>query len=247
MNEKSLRFRVVLVEPIYEGNVGSVCRVMKNFGFEDLVLVNPCVLGDFSKAMAMHAQDLLANAKIVTSFDEAIKGADIIVATTGKIGLRQDSHIRMPYFNPKELRALLEEKSGTVALIFGREDWGLVNEIVERCDIVTYIPTSPEYPIINLAQAVAVMLYELSDFKGGNVAIAGEELMQVYYEHFAGLLDDINYPKHKKEKTMMMVRRIFGRAMLNPTECFTMMGILRETELALERARKGEGGNTGPE
>lgn len=241
MEEKNLRFRVVLVEPINEGNVGSVCRVMKNFGFEDLVLVNPCKLNDFAKAMAMHAQDLLARARIVDTFEDAIKGASAVVATSGKVGLRQDSHVRMPYFNPKELRALLEERSGVIALVFGREDWGLVNEIVERCDIVAYIPTSSDYPIMNLAQAVGVMLYELSDFKGGNIAMADEQLMNIYYDHFAALLDNAGYPKHKKEKTMMMIRRIFGRALLNPTECYTMMGVLREMELALERAKNGTG------
>lgn len=245
MSEKSLRFRVVLVEPLYEGNVGSVCRAMKNFGFDDLVLVKPCELGNFSKAMAMHAQDLLARAKIVDTFDEAVKDVDVVVASTGKIGLRIDSHVRMPYFNPKELRAMLEERSGIVALVFGREDCGLVNEIVERCDIVAYIPTSPGYPIMNLAQAVAVMLYELSDFKGGNVSLAGEEPMNIFYEHFGSLLSDINYPDHKRDKTVVMVRRIFGRAMLNPREYYTMMGVLREIELALERARKGEDKKSG--
>jgi tRNA/rRNA methyltransferase len=230
--------RVVLVEPRYEGNVGSVCRAMKNFGFSDLVLVRPCPLGDFAKAMAMHAQDMLASARIVDTFDESIKGVDIAVATTGKPGARQDGHVRYPYFNPKELREMLKDKAGTAALVFGREDWGLVNDIVERCDIVAYIPASKKYPIMNLSQAVAIFLYELSGFEGGNVALAGRELMDVFYEHFRKLLDDIDYPGFKKDKTMMMLRRIYGRAMLNEREYFTMMGVLHEIELALERAKR---------
>lgn len=233
-----ISIRVVLVEPRYEGNVGSVCRAMKNFGFKGLVLVRPCPLGDFAKAMSMHARDLLESARIVDTFDEAIKGADIVVATTGKPGARLDGHVRSPYFNPKELRDLLEDKSGTVALVFGREDRGLVNEIVERCDIVAYIPTSKDYPIMNLSQAAAIFLYELSGFKGGNVALADRELMSVLYEHYRKLLDDIDYPEFKKDKTMMMLRRIYGRAMLNEREYHTMMGVLHEIELALERARK---------
>ena len=235
-----LTVRVVLVEPLYEGNVGSVCRVMKNFGFSDLVLINPCDLGDFSRAMAMHAQDLLASARVVRSFDEAIEGANLVVATTGKPGARINSHVRNPYYNPKELCGMLEDKSGTVALVFGREDCGLVNEIVERCDIVVYIPASKDYPIMNLSQAVAILLYELSGFKGGNIALADRELMEKFYGHYRKLLDDINYPKFKKKKTLMMLRRIYGRAMLNPREYYTMMGVLHEIELALERARKGE-------
>lgn len=232
--------RVVLVEPLYEGNVGSVCRAMKNFGFSDLVLVKPCPLGDFSKAMAMHAQDLLASARIVDTFDEAIKGADIVVATTGKTGAQRRGHIRYPFFNPKELKEMLKDKEGTVALVFGREDWGLVNEIVERCEIVAYIPTSGEYPIMNLSQAVSIFLYELSSFEGGNVKLARHEQMDMLYDHYGKLLDAIRYPKFKKAKTMMMLRRIYGRAMLNQREYFTMMGVLHEIELALERAKKGK-------
>ncbi|HTX43126.1 MAG TPA: RNA methyltransferase [Methanocella sp.] len=235
-----ISIRVVLVEPRYEGNVGSVCRTMKNFGFKDLVLVKPCPLGDFARAMAMHAQDLLASARTADTFDEAIEGADIVVAATGKPGARQDGHVRYPFFNPKELKEMLSDRSGTVALVFGREDWGLVNDIVERCDIVAYIPTSKEYPIMNLSQAVAIFLYELSGFEGGNVALAGREMMGVFYEHYRTLLDDIDYPDFKKDKTLMMLRRIYGRAMLNEREYFTMMGVLHEIELALERARKRE-------
>src|SRR5512146_1961768 len=136
-----ISIRVVLIEPLYEGNVGSVCRSMKNFGFADIVLVKPCRLDNFAKAMASHAQDLLATARIVDTFDEALEGADVLVATTGKPGAHINSHVRYPFYNPKELRTMLEDKSGTAALIFGREDSGLPNEIVERCDIVAYIPT----------------------------------------------------------------------------------------------------------
>ncbi len=233
-----ISIRVVLVEPLYEGNVGSVCRAMKNFGFSDLVLVKPCRLDNFAKAMASHAQDLLASARIVDTIEEAIEGADLLVATTGKPGAHINSHVRYPFSNPKELRTMLEDKSGTAALVFGREDSGLPNEIVERCDIVAYIPTSRDYPIMNLAQAVSIFLYELSGFKGGNVALADRVLMDRLYEHYGQLLDDIDYPEHKKDKTMMMLRRIYGRAMINRREYYTMMGVLHEIGLALERAKK---------
>ncbi|BAI60802.1 putative RNA methyltransferase [Methanocella paludicola SANAE] len=233
-----ISIRVVLIEPLYEGNVGSVCRSMKNFGFADIVLVKPCRLDNFAKAMASHAQDLLATARIVDTFDEALEGADLLVATTGKPGAHINSHVRYPFYNPKELRTMLEDKSGTAALIFGREDAGLPNEIVERCDIVAYIPTSKDYPIMNLAQAVSIFLYELSGFKGGNVALADREDVDRLYENYSNLLDDINYPEHKKDKTMMMLRRIYGRAMLNRREYYTMMGVLHEIGLALERAKK---------
>ncbi|MCD1293780.1 RNA methyltransferase [Methanocella sp. CWC-04] len=240
MAGKGLKFRVILVEPFYEGNVGSVCRAMKNFGFDDLVLVKPCEMKDFAKAMASHAQDLLARARIVDTFEEAIEGADYLVATTGKPGARTSRHIRMPYFNPKELRQMLEDKSGTVALIFGREDVGLVNEYVERCDMVVYIPTSVEYPIMNLSHAATVILYELSGFEGGNIALADGKSLERLYSEFRELLVKINHPEHKRDKTLMMLRRVLGRAMLNNREFYTMIGIIRDVELKIERMEKEE-------
>jgi tRNA/rRNA methyltransferase len=113
---------------------------------------------------------------------------------------------------------------------------------VERCDIVAYIPTTVDYPIMNLAQAAAILLYALSGFEGGNVAIAGPEMMDRLYENYRRMLEDIGYPKHKRDKTMMMFRRVYGRAMLNKREYYTMMGVLHETGLALERARNGTDG-----
>lgn len=230
--------RVVLVEPRYEGNVGSVCRSMKNFGFSDLVLVRPCKLENFAKAMASHAQDLLAAARIVDTFEEAVEGANLLVGTTGKPGSHFYSHVRYPFYNPKELRTMIGDKSGTVALIFGREDYGLPNDIVEKCDIVAYIPTSNDYPVMNLAHAASIFLYELSGFTGGNVALADRGQMDRLYDHYTDLLEEISYPEHKKDKTLMMLRRIYGRAMLNRREYYTMMGVIHEIGLALERAKK---------
>lgn len=234
----SLRFRIVLVEPMQEGNVGSVCRAMKNFGFDDLVLVNPCKLGDFAKAMASHARDVLTDAKTVSSLKDALSGVDVTVATTGKTAVDDKRHIRRRYLTPVELRGLLKDKDGTVALIFGREDHGLTNEDLELCDLVVTIPASEEYPILNLSQAAVILLYELSGIEGGGFSLASKDLMEKLYVGFEGLLDDIDYPEHKKENTSIMFRRVLGRAMVGNVEYFTLMGVIRETKLALKRKEK---------
>lgn len=236
--DQPLHIRVVLVEPAFEGNVGSVCRAMKNFGFSDLVMVRPCELGNFSRAMASHAQDLLAEAVIVDTIDEALEGVNVTVGTTGKPGSSNREHIRMPCYTPSELKTILEDKQGTVALLFGREDHGLTNEIIERCDIVITIPTADEYPVMNLSHAVTVVLYELSDVKGGEFLLADGEMMEILYQHVEQLLDNIHHPEHKKDKTSIMIRRILGRAMLSPREYFTLMGVLRDIELALSRSKE---------
>jgi tRNA/rRNA methyltransferase len=102
-----MRLRVVLVDPRYEGNVGSVARVMKNFGFHDLVLVNPCKIEDFGLAMAAHARDVLQMSRSFSSLQEALEGVSLVVGTTGKRLENEQNHLRLhlraPCLTPAEL------------------------------------------------------------------------------------------------------------------------------------------------
>ncbi|HUL61512.1 MAG TPA: RNA methyltransferase [Methanocella sp.] len=230
-----LSLRVVLVEPASEGNVGSVCRAMKNFGFNDLWLVRPCALGDFAKAMASHAGDVLEEVITVGTLEEALQGCDLVVGTTGKPGESTKKHLRVPYFTPPELRTMLEDKAGRVALLFGREDCGLSADELARCDVVVNIPASAEYPILNISHAAAIVLYELAGMEGGDFPLASGELLELLYRNFESLLTEVNHPEHKRDKTLLMLRRIIGRAMINQREYFTLMGVLRDIELALAR------------
>ncbi|MEM2933356.1 MAG: RNA methyltransferase [Methanocellales archaeon] len=231
-----LNLRVILVEPKYEGNIGSIARVMKNFGFEELVLVKPPQLGDFARAMASHAFDVLEKARKVDTLDEAIMDVSLIIATTavksGKCEFK-----RRPVLTPEQLRKKLEGKKGKIALLFGREDTGLINEVIEKCDIVVNIPANPVYPVMNLAQAAGVILYELSKVEGGEIELASHRSLEQFYSHIEQLLEKVEYPKHKRRKTMLMLRRICGRAELTEQEIFTLHGILRSIEWMLEHKK----------
>jgi len=88
----SLKIRVVLVEPMYQGNVGSVARAMKNFGYSDLVLVNPCKLEGEARAMSSHARDVLEGARIVSTLEEAVKGANLRIGTRGSKPENRGTH-----------------------------------------------------------------------------------------------------------------------------------------------------------
>ncbi|MDD4249191.1 MAG: TrmH family RNA methyltransferase, partial [Methanosarcina sp.] len=100
----SLEIRVVLVEPIYQGNVGSVARAMKNFGYSDMVLVNPCELEGQARAMSSHARDVLEGARITSTLEEAVRGADLLVGTTGVSSLKGGEHIRLPLYTVREFK-----------------------------------------------------------------------------------------------------------------------------------------------
>ncbi len=226
----SLDIRVVLVEPIYQGNIGSVARAMKNFGYTNLVLVNPCKLEGEARAMASHARDILEGALVTSSFDDAVKGSNLLIGTTGVSSLKAGEHIRLPLYTSRELKEKLKEYRGIASIIFGRENHGFRNDELKNFDMLITVPTSEIYPIMNLSHAVTVVLYELSELGGGNNPLADGFDLQLLYGHLEELLEKIDYPFHKKNKTSLMLRRIFGRAGLTPREVQTLRGIIRKIE-----------------
>lgn len=236
----SLNFRIVLVEPLYSGNIGSTARVIKNFGFSELVLLNPCDIDKDARIMSVHAYGVIEDALIATTIEEAVEGSNLIIGMTGLPGKTENKHKRMPALPPRKLKEKLEGKSGTVSLLFGREDDGLSNEELELCDMVVYIPTSPEYTSMNLSHAVSVVLYELSDVEGGETFLADHFDIDLLYEHIGDMLDDIDYKEHKGNKTQMMVQRILGRAELTTREVYTLRGILRRIQMKVGKDVDGE-------
>ena len=153
--------RIVLVAPAGPLNVGSVARVMKNFGLNQLALVNPQCdpLGSEAMQMAVHAKDVLQNARRVNTIPEALEGCHFAIATTAR-----QRGFNAPLEAPEAvLPALLQTASDSshTALIFGPEDRGLSNEELTYAQKFTKIPTDKTYSALNLAQAVAVCCYEL--------------------------------------------------------------------------------------
>lgn len=204
---------------------------MKNFGFDRLVMVNPCRIDDFGNAMASHAKDILDNARVVATIEEAVRESSLVVGTTGKrLGDEHKHlrlHIREPWLTPAQLVDKLNGKDCDVALLLGRETWGLTNEELQLCNLLVSIPTSDLYPIMNIAQAATILLYELSRVEPGRVALAGPETLERLQASTRSLLNEINYPSHKREFRMTMFKRIFGRAELTEREANTLLGILK--------------------
>jgi len=239
-----VELRTVLVEPKSEENIGAVARVLKNFGFYNLYMVKPPGTGIGSKArsVASHARDLLARARIVSAIEEAVEDASIVVGTTSKRGISRSKQLRMGALTPYQLKERIkkENKDGILALLFGREDIGLLNEELKRCDMVVSIPTSPDYPVMNLSHAVAIVIYELRDMNTGKdtdtvstsdaLKLASFEDKERLFRHIQTFLDEIEYKEHKKERTMLMLRRLLGRAGLTTGEIQTLRGILRKAE-----------------
>ena len=152
---------VVLVEPKGAGNIGSVARVMKNFGFGELRLVQPRAshLGAEARNMAVSAIDILERAKVYENLAVALADRNLALGTTRRFG-----KYREELLFPAEAAATIATlaKNARAAVVFGPEDTGLKTEDLDLCQCCVTIPTHPDLPSMNLAQAVAVCLYEVS-------------------------------------------------------------------------------------
>jgi tRNA/rRNA methyltransferase len=238
--------KIILVESAGSLNVGSVARVMKNFGFSQLILVNPqCnYLGREAKMMAVHAQDILESAVVVKTLPQALAGCKHAIATTGV-----PHDWQAPLETPRAALPWLLETSGQpAALIFGREDRGLSNQELNYAQRFVQIPTNPLYTSLNLATSVALCCYELSqlatlsandDFNATSPReIAPLDVVESYYQHLQSLLLDIGfiYP-HTADSRMEKIRQIYNRAQLQTQELSMLRGILRQIKWAIGGAR----------
>lgn len=151
----------ILYRPAVPGNVGAAARALKTMGFSRLRLIDPCDhLSDEALMLAHGSREILENAKVFDHFEAASEDLDLVVCTTAKG--RAAKH---DYHSSRELRQILEEKSGTIrraGILFGTEESGLPNELVMKSDLAMSIPMHEKYPSLNLAQSVMVTAYELA-------------------------------------------------------------------------------------
>jgi tRNA/rRNA methyltransferase len=237
--------RIVLVEPAGPINIGAIARVMKNFGLYNLVLVNPQCdpLSTEALMMAVHAQEIIESAVLVPTLPEALHGCVRAIATTGRV-----RSLETPLENPRTaLPWLLEESEKPTALIFGREDRGLSNEELNYAQRFVGIPTSPDYVALNLATAVAICCYELSQCaqQPNTQTIAQPEapldVVEGYYQQLESLLLKIGYVyPHTAASRMGKFRQLYNRARLKTGEVAMLRGILQQVEWALKNQRDGE-------
>ena len=151
----------ILVEPAVPENIGAAARAIKTMGFTSLKLVNPCHhLSDQARWLAHGANDILENAMIFNNFDEIIKNHDLVIGTSAK-----KRKVKHEYYPLDILPHFISEKENTaknIAIAFGREEHGLHNQELHKCDIISYVPMKTTYPSLNLAQAVMIFAYRLS-------------------------------------------------------------------------------------
>lgn len=233
---------VAVVDAGTPGNVGTVARAMKNFGFSTLLLVDPPELDPEGEAYGFAGrarQDVLPNAREL-SFDELVDEFHT-VAFTSTTTEGADRPVRYPAATPAELADELAGRDD-VALVFGRERTGLQNHELERMDRIATIPADPAYPVLNLGQAATVALYELralaledadqrpdrSRDRAEPAAIEGT------MAQFDALLAAVDHAEEKRHKARLVLRRLLGRADPTWKEVSVLRGVFRKAAGRIE-------------
>ena len=225
-----MQVRVVLVEPEHEGNIGSMARIMKNFGFTDLWIVNPKTqIGSEARAYASHADDILRRLKIVTTLERALKGCSQIVGTTAIPGQRPSNVLRV-VLSPEEYAQKTRSSDERTCLVFGRESTGLSNKELDRCDAIITIPANKDYRTLNIAAASAIVLYEL--YKHMHSAKKAFQPVDSHsrarlIDYFEKLTRLIGAPSHRRTKAVRAFRNVISRGLLSNREALLLIGIIR--------------------
>ncbi|MHA1626619.1 MAG: RNA methyltransferase [Candidatus Asgardarchaeia archaeon] len=224
-----LELSVALIEPEVAGNIGAVARVMANFNFKNLIIVNPKVpIGDVEFARAKGGWRVLRDATIIDNLKD-LKRPSLLVATSAR--LARDYDVRRIPIKPEQLADLLSRISGDVVIMFGRESYGLTNEEIDMADILVNIPASKDYPVLNLSHAVAIILYEVwKKIPGGKVEIrvASSEQKNLLIECFNEVVSKIGLPDFKERIAIRCFKNLIGRATISSREATTLIGVTRK-------------------
>jgi len=223
---------IILAGTKHPGNIGSVARAMTNMGIGRLVLAAPrCEINEEARRMAKAGISVLDAARVYPSLTEAVAELHMLVGATGKRG-----GYRSNTSTPRRIasKILDQAASQTVGILFGPEDTGLVDEDLRLCQFLIRIPASRQAGSINLAQAVMIVSYELMlcslAHKPGNaLPLASLEQTEAMYAQLQESLLKIGFLHPQNAQHMMFaIRRLLGRAGMEPSDVGVLRGIARQ-------------------
>jgi tRNA/rRNA methyltransferase len=235
--------RIVLSRPSHPGNIGAAARAMKTMSLSRLYLVRPGKFPDpEASARAAGADDVLGEAVVCATLDEALAGTVFAAALTAR-----HRNLGPERLQAREAAPLILEKAGAgdVALVFGNETSGLSNEEIQRCQRAVFIPADPGYASLNLGAAVQVLCYELRLAACGGrppetartapfaSPPAGNDDIERFYAHLERVMIRTGFLDPGQPKRLMpKIRRLYGRAALERDEINILRGILDAVEKA---------------
>lgn len=226
--------QIILCNTSHTGNIGSAARAMKTMGLYNLTLVAPLVMpDDHSVALSCNASDVVLQAKIVTTLDEAIADSNLIIAMTGR---KREFNTRLQ--TPKQIIPEILStinRDAKVSIVFGNEQSGLTIPQLEKCNRLVTINGNPEYFSLNLSQAVQIMAYEIySNFNTNlehlknEVNLASKHDVQIILDRLDNMLTERNFYDYKNHtRTIRRLQSILIKADLTREDVDLLHGVLR--------------------
>ena len=245
--------RIVMVNTTLPANIGSALRAMKTMGLSKLVLVAPKTYPHPDiDALAAGATDLIEQIEIVETLANAIKDCHLVFGTSAR-----SRTIPWPLLDArpaaeKSISAVVNDQQ-EVAVVFGREDRGLTNEELAMANYHVTIPVNTDYGVLNVAQAIQVICYEMrmatlaavesAENEAATMPVTDTESMQwdeplvtheqmeQFYPHIEKMLAEIEFLDPKNPRLLpLRLRRLFGRIQLDRMEYHLLRGIFSRVQ-----------------
>ncbi|MHA1584117.1 MAG: RNA methyltransferase [Promethearchaeota archaeon] len=251
---QDVSFSIILINTENRGNIGSIARIMKNFGFFDLILVNPMQnhLDNYAQGFAMKAKDILKSAEVIRCAEDDIitlkklfQRFDIVIGTSAK-GFRSQNIKRIPVFLedldltqiPIGAKDIKGAKGTKIALVFGRESTGLSNEQVKLTDFLIKIAASPSYPTLNLSHAVGIVLASIYRRMHHIERIQVEPATKSEKDNLISIVEKIinqaPLQGFRKDRTLQAFKNLVGRAFISKKEQSLIFNLFRKIGMVFE-------------
>ncbi|SFI19851.1 RNA methyltransferase [Modicisalibacter xianhensis] len=233
--------RIVLVQTFHPGNIGASARAMKTMGLEQLTLVTPRQFPDEEASrLAAGAEDIVDNARVVDTLEAAVEDCVQVIGASARL-----RNMPLPHYDEPDIMArdlVSHANEAPVALVFGRERFGLTNDEIRCCTHQVSIPANPDYGVLNLSQAVQVLAHEifrawrLRPDSGFNTAsprsapLPTQQQMSQFHEHLHRVMEDVGFLTQPHARTEDHLHALFTRAQPTRKELSILRGLLNAIE-----------------
>ncbi len=206
-------------------NLGMIARLADNFAVDELYLVKPSASLEEALEYAARSVDRLRSAVIVESLGEALRDVSLSICTSALAS--SEDLLRMPV-NPAEAALIASKVPGIVALVMGRESVGLTREEIGMCTLLSTIEANPAYPVLNLANATAIMLYEFYKVRGKphyDVEPADPRMASLVEAYGRALARQLIHDERKVNDISLALRRITAKSIMyrREVECLLLL------------------------
>ena len=236
--------RIVLVQTFHPGNIGASARAMKTMGLTRLTLVNPrCFPDAEATRLAAGASDVVEQARVVTSLEAAVGDCVQVIGASARL-----RSLPLPHFDePDEMArtVIANAAQGPVALVFGRERYGLTNDEIRHCTHQASIPANPDYGVLNLSQAVQVLAHEVHGAwrRADNAVptaspthgpLPTQQQLGYFHEHLQRVMESSGFLNQPHARTSDHLHALFARAQPNRKELSLLRGLLSALETHID-------------